>query len=102
MGGYFARGSNWLQLRPPEIRCSLLVASRSQEEFRKHNKGGTRSRVERIRGMRSERSEWQRDRPASEDSCCAMNKERVGCNGCEAVSTLSDSDRGEGVPVPTS
>jgi len=41
--------------------------------------------------------EW----PASE-SYCAMNKERVGCNGCEAVSTLSDSDRGEGVKVPTS
>ncbi len=32
---------------------------------------------------------------AWEDSCCAMNKERVNSNGCEKVSTLSDSDRGE-------
>ena len=33
---------------------------------------------------------------ASEDSCCAMNKERVGCNGCEAVSTQNEG--GEGIP----
>jgi len=26
MGGYFGSGSNWLQPRPPAIRCSLLVA----------------------------------------------------------------------------
>ncbi len=57
----------------------------------KRKERGTRSRVERIRWMRSERSERQRDRPASGDSCCAMNKERVGCNGCEAVSTLSEA-----------
>jgi hypothetical protein len=27
MCGYFGGSSNWLQPRPPEIRCSLLVAS---------------------------------------------------------------------------
>jgi len=27
MGGYFTKGSNWLQLRPPKTRCLSLVAS---------------------------------------------------------------------------
>jgi hypothetical protein len=27
------------------------------------------------------------------ESCCAMNKERVNCNGCEKVSTLSEAKR---------
>ncbi len=37
---------------------------------------------------------------ASEDSCCAMNKERVNSNGCEAVSTPGEqSERQRDWPV---
>jgi len=40
MGGYFATGSNWLQLRPPQIRISLFVSRESREEKQKQKSRG--------------------------------------------------------------
>ncbi len=53
------------------FRISYIVTKETKRKER-----GTRSRVEHIRGMKSERSERQGDRPASEEKRRAGRKEK--------------------------
>ncbi len=80
MGGYFTNGSNWLQLRPPKTRISYFVCRISRENKQREKNVGLEAESKTSGG-------WKMS---------AVNDSETG-----RLRRRSDSDGGEGVPVPS-